>query len=247
MECMLFAGCFMNCCDYDTITHYQPGEFNSKYKTKLAGKLQCIERIPYGPQVTDSFQNGFYQTCRTVEPVVLYRVFGQYRSHAKDIPQGARSGGSFASTEFAESIIDAKLRLALDPAWANTKMYESKLLVPADVTISVGIVASVCLKTGTVLPGGADQILLPQGWPESWIVGYRRLTSRQLRARPYFVLEKPSEYDEKENLYRTICPACGCEQCRKLQDDERFMITGKKGNQYIMQYHCLNPECQYYW
>lgn len=234
-------------CDYDTITHYQPGEFNSKYKTSLAGKLRTIDRIPYGPQVTDSFQDGTYQTYRTTEPLILYRVFGQYLNRAKNIPQGARLGGSFASTEFAESIIDAKLRLALDPVWANTKMYEAKLLVPANVTISVGIVASVQLKTGTILPGGADQILLPQGWPESWIVGYRRLTSRQLNVYPYFTLEKPNEYDEKENLYRMVCPACGCEQCRKLPDGEQFTITGKKGNRYIMQYHCLNPECQYYW
>lgn len=237
----------INYCDYDAITHYQPGEFNSKYKTDLAGKLQCIERIFYGPQVTDSFQDGSYQTYRTIEPIVLYRVFGQYRSPAKNIPQGARLNGNFASTEFAESIIDAKLRLALDPAWSNTKMYEAKLMVPAGITISVGIVASVPLKTGTILPGGADQVLLPQGWPESWIIGYRRLTSRQLNACPCFLLQKPGEYDEKENLYRMVCPACGCERYQKLSDNEQFTIVGWKGNQYVMQYRCLNPECQYHW
>lgn len=236
-----------NCCDYDTITHYQPGEFNSKHKTDLTDKVERIERILYEPQVTSSFQGGVYQTYRTLEPVVLYRVFGQYRSSTKDVPRGARLGGGFASTEFAESIIDAKLRLALDPAWANTKMYEAKLVVPVNETISVGIVASVRLKTGTILPGGADQILLPRDWPESWIVGYRRLTSRQLRTYPCFLPEKPNGCDEKETLYRMMCPACGCEKCQKLPDGGQFTITGKKGNQYTMQYHCLNPECQYYW
>jgi len=235
-----------NCCDYDTITFYRSGQLNSKYKTDLTGRLQCIERIPYGSQVTDSFKDGVYQTFRTMEPIVLYRVFGQYRGSGP-APKGARLNGSFASTEFAESIIDAKLRLALDPAWANTKMYEAKLNVPAGVTISIGIVASVVLKTGTVLPGGADQILLPLGWPESWITGYRRLTARQLQSPPCFSPQKPPEYDSKDNLYRMICPACGCEECRKLLDEERFTITGSKGNLYTMQYACLNPDCQYYW
>ena len=179
-------------------------------------------------------------------PIVLYRVFGQYRGSGPT-PKGARLNGGFASTEFAESIIDAKLRLALDPAWANTKMYEARLIVPAGISISIGTVASVVLKTGTVLPGGADQILLPQGWPESWITGYRRLTARQLQAPPCFSPQRPPEYDSKENLYRMICPVCGCEKCQKLPEEEQFTITGSKGNQYVMQYVCLNPDCQYYW
>ncbi len=240
-------GCLMlNCCDYDAITFYQSGQFNSNYKTDMNGKLKRVERIPYGTQITDSFQDGAYQTFRTMEPIVLYRVFGQYRGSGS-VPKGARLNGSFASTEFAESIIDAKLRLALDPAWANTKMYEAKLNVPAGVTISIGRVASVVLKTGTVLPGGADQILLPLGWPESWITGYRRLTARQLKSPPCFSSKKPPESDSKENLYRMICPACGCEECRKMLGEEQFTITGSKGNSYIMQYACMNPDCQYYW
>ncbi len=236
----------LNCCDYDVITLYHSGELNSRYKTDLTGKLECVERIPYGPQVTASFKGGVYQSFRTMAPIVLYRVFGQYRGSGPT-PKGARLNGGFASTEFAESIIDAKLRLALDPAWANTKMYEARLIVPAGISISIGTVASVVLKTGTVLPGGADQILLPRGWPESWITGYRRLTARQLQAPPCFSPQRPPEYDSKENLYRMICPVCGCEKCQKLPEEEQFTITGSKGNQYVMQYVCLNPDCQYYW
>lgn len=236
----------LNCCDYDVITLYHSGELNSRYKTDLTGKLECVERIPYGPQVTASFKGGVYQSFRTMAPIVLYRVFGQYRGSGPT-QKGARLNGGFASTEFAESIIDAKLRLALDPAWANTKMYEARLIVPAGISISIGTVASVVLKTGTVLPGGADQMLLPQGWPESWITGYRRLTARQLQAPPCFSPQRPPEYDSKENLYRMICPVCGCEKCQKLPEEEQFTITGSKGNQYVMQYVCLNPDCQYYW
>lgn len=64
---------------------------------------------------------------------------------------------------------------------------------------------------------------------------------------PLFFSSKPPEYDSKDKLYRMICPACGCEECRKLLDEERFTITGSKGNLYTMQYACLNPDCQYYW
>ena len=240
-------GAKMNCCDYDSIVHYPSGGFNAQYKTNLHGKVTEIARIPYNSRVTDSFRDSAYKTYRTTEPIVLYRVFGQYLGEGSSAPKGAGLNGSFASTEFAESIIDAKLRLALDPAWANTKMYEARLIVPANIMISVGIVASVRLKTGTVLPGGADQILLPKGWPEDWITGYRRLTSRQLQAPPYFNSQKPSEYDRKENLYRMICPSCGCEEYRKLEAEEQFTIIGQKGNRYIMQYVCLNPDCQYHW
>lgn len=237
----------INCCDYDAISLYPSGTFNIRHKTNLAGKVKEVARIPYGPQVTDSFKDGAYRTFLTIEPIILYRVFGQYRGEGSPAPKGARLNGSFASTEFAESIIDAKVRLALDPAWANTKMYEARLIVPADVTISVGIVASVRLKTGTILFGGADQILLPREWPEDWITGYRRLTARQLQAPPYFDLRKPCEYDRKESLYRMSCPICGCEECRKLAEQEQFAIIGRKGNRYVMQYICLNPDCQYYW
>ncbi|MCX4372628.1 MAG: hypothetical protein OSJ58_12520 [Dysosmobacter sp.] len=219
----------LNCCDYDVITLYHSGELNSRYKTDLTGKLECVERIPYGPQVTASFKGGVYQSFRTMAPIVLYRVFGQYRGSGPT-QKGARLNGGFASTEFAESIIDAKLRLALDPAWANTKMYEARLIVPAGISISIGTVASVVLKTGTVLPGGADQILLPQGWPESWITGYRRLTARQLQLPPCFSPQRPPEYDSKENLYRMICPVCGCEECQKLPEENSSPLQAAKGS-----------------
>lgn len=214
----------------------------------MTGKVVEIAQQKYPEQVVSSFQNGEYTTVQTLEPILLYRLFGQYRSQesTSDL-RGARLGGSFASTEFAESIIDAKLRLALDPAWFNTKMYEAKLQIPSGTILSTGKVASARLRTGTILPGGADQILLPRDWPEDWIIGYRRVTSRQLLSLPYFILQKPAEYDTKKSLYRKMCPACGCEQTRTLSAAEQFSITGQKGNQYTMQYVCLNPDCQYYW
>ena len=236
-----------HCCDYDALGQYPSGTFNSQFKTDLKGKLIEVVHVSYEPQITSSFKDGSYKTFRTLTPIVLYRVFGLYKGDTNSMPKGARLGGGFASTEFAESIIDAKLRLALDPAWFNTKMYESKLIVPAGQIISVGIVASVKLKTGTILPGGADQVLLPYGWPEDWITGYRRLTGRQLQTYPYFTANKPTGHSTKETLYTKICPACGCEEIRELLPSEQLAIIGCKGNQYTLRSLCLNPECQYYW
>lgn len=73
---------------------------------------------------------------KTQKAVVLYRLYGRYQKGPSDPSSqtvGARMRGRFASTEFAESVIDAKLRLALDPKWANTKMYEAKLLIPPPI------------------------------------------------------------------------------------------------------------------
>lgn len=123
----LSVECFMiNYCDYDAITHYQPGEFNSKYKTDLTGKLQRIERISYGSQVTDSFQNGSYQTCRTIEPIVLYRVFGQYRSPAKSIPQGARLNRGKRTLENGHS----------SPRWCGSSPSAARLVRKLDHWLS---------------------------------------------------------------------------------------------------------------
>ncbi len=237
-----------NCCDYDAITLYPSGAFNSKYKTRLEGKLKEVDQVPYGPEITGSFQNGEYRSFVTMEPLILYRVFGMYKgSPSHEAAKGARLKGAFASTEFAESVIDAKMRLALDPSWFNTKMYEAKLAVPVGVTLSVGIVAEIRLKTGTLLPGGADQILLPFDWPDDWIVGYRRIGVRQLQGVPCYSPEPIGLCDGKDSVYRKSCPACGCEKVRQLPVEEQFVIVGCKGNSYTMQNTCLNPECQYYW
>lgn len=234
--------------DYDVIELYSPGEFNCKYKTKLDGKVKEIQTIKYPTQILKSFLNGEYKTFITLEPIVLYRVFGMFlRDDGKKTNNGAKLNGAFASTEFAESIIDAKVRLALNPEWMNTKMYEAKIIVPKDIIISVGVVAPVVLKTKTVLAGGADQILLPKDWSEDWIVGYRRITSRQLQSEPVFVNDKPPKYNKKDELYSMICPCCRGTNIEQLDESNRITVYGKRGGVYKMKYHCLNAKCDYYW
>lgn len=248
----------LNCCDYDAIVHYPPGSFNAKYKTILEGNVVDAEQEAILPEwLANSFENKTYHTFITKVPLFLYRIFGQIAAsnHPAAAIKGARSLGVFASTEFAESRCDAKLRLALKPQWLNTQMYEEKILLPANQTIIVGKVASVPLLNGELLPGGAEQVILPKDWSEEWIVGYRRVTGRQLQIAPKYNYGKPPLFDIKgeagykgnNRLFRIMCPRCGSENIRKLEEDERFTFVGSEGGNYIMYYTCLETDCRYYW
>lgn len=242
-----------NFCDYDAIVHYPSGTFGAKYKTDLTGKLEEITKDDnLSEDEINSFRDRQYKTYRVLEPVVLYRLFGMYQSskvlEEGEKTKGARLTGRFLSTEFAESIIDAKIRLALKPSWFNTKMFEAKVLVPPGVVLSMGIVASVELPTGTVLAGGAEQLLLPYDWNKDWIQGYRRVTARQLQYQPQYWHNPPFEVAiTKKNLYPEVCPVCAYDKIVVLPEEEQFTITGIKGNRYTMKRRCLNTECSYYW
>lgn len=239
-------------CDYDAIVHYQPGEFASKYADKLEEKLELTEPAALEKWEKDSFLDSKYETFITKSPVIAYRIYGKYQQRDNAIrglgASGAQLGGRFVSTEFAESCIDVKMRLALKPEWKNTKMYEAKLIIPAGEKISVGVVAPVTLHTGTILPGGAPQILLRQEWPNTWIQGYRRVSGRQLQVEPTYWKVRPEEVAMgKEKLYPDVCPSCCYPHIRELRKDEQVVIIGSKGHSYTMKKCCLNPDCQYCW
>lgn len=235
------------CCDYDSIVHYEAGTFAARFADDMEGKLIPVERERLESWEAESFLGGKYETYISQAPIVMYRLYGKYKKDEAQ-PSGARLGGRFVSTEFAESAIDAKLRLALKPGWKNTKMYEAKLIVPAGTRLTIGIVAPVTTPTGNVLPGGAPQIMLPENWPEEWVQGYRRVSGRQLQAEPVYWPEKPEEVAlGKEALYPDICPKCCYPRVLPLRDDEQFTITGSRGGRYTMKKHCLNPDCGYYW
>ncbi len=89
------------------------------------------------------------------------------------------------------------MRLALDPQWKNALYIEEKIIVPKNVIINVGVVASVKLLSGTILEGGADQILLPYNWSEEWVAGYRFVTSEPLMNYPVYSKEKLNEIRKK--------------------------------------------------
>ena len=239
-------------CDYDAIVHYQPGEFASKFADNLREKLEPTDLDALEEEQTRTFQDGKYGTFLTRLPLVVYRLYGKYQrtDDTSRMPRatGARLGGQYVSTEFAESCIDAKMRLALDPGWHNTKMYEAKLVVPAGIKLYVGKEAPVTLRTKTILPGGAPQILLPENWPETWVQGYRRVSGRQIQIEPTYWPIKPDEIAQgKEKLYPNVCPRCCYPYVRKLGPDEAVTVTGSKGRSYTLRNCCLNPDCCYYW
>lgn len=239
-------------CDYDAIIHYRPGEFASRFADDLMGKVEVIEQNNLEPWEVESFLDGKYETCISREPIVVYRLYGKYQKN-ESLPKGAEASGAacngrFVSTEFAESVIDAKMRLALNPSWKNTRMYEAKLVVPAGTIMNIGIVAPITLPTGTVLPGGAPQIMLPPAWPEAWIQGYRRISGRQLQIEPTYWPEEPEETVlGKKGLYPDICPRCCWPRTRRLAETERITVIGSKGRHYTLGRVCLNPECGYHW
>lgn len=166
------------------------GSTNQKYRTVLdENNIKKIEKQRLPEVIVNSFKNGEYNTYVTIDEIVLYRVYGLTpwgRARAKQL-------GAFAITEFAESRIDVKMRLALNPQWKNALYIEEKIIVPKDVILNIGIVAPVKLLSGTILEGGADQVLLPENWFEDWVVGYRFVTSEPLMDYPEYTTEKPSE------------------------------------------------------
>lgn len=167
---------------------FNSGSSNQKYKTILDSNNTIeIEQQPLDDDIVKNFKDGQYRTCITTNEIVLYRVYGLAPS-GKD---GAKQFGVYATTEFAESRIDVKLRLALNPKWKNALYIEEKIIVPKGVIINIGIVAPVKTLSGTVLEGGADQILLPTDWPEKWVVGYRYVTSKPLMCYPDYFTSKP--------------------------------------------------------
>lgn len=142
---------------------FESGSSNRKYKTILDSNNTIeIEKQPLGDNIVKSFKDGQYRTCITTDEIVLYRVYGL----APSGNAGAQQLGAFATTEFAESRIDVKIRLALNPQWKNALYIEEKIIVPKGVGINIGVVAPVKLLSGTILESGADQILLPKDWPE---------------------------------------------------------------------------------
>ena len=226
----------MFCCDYDALTTYEPGSFCSQHRTDLTGR---IERVNLNA-ITDmddlnSFLNQSYESYITTAPLILYRAFGAVKKDSGKIA-GAWATGRFISTEFAESMIDVKNRLALAPEWFNTKMYEEKLLV-----------APVKMKSGTILSGGAQQILLTERCKKEWVLGCRRITSRQITHVPKYKLADIPDEVEKKDLYPVICPVCGSANIVTLSENEQFSIRGCKGNTYTMKHHCLDADCEYYW
>ncbi|TDB42670.1 hypothetical protein [Photorhabdus khanii] len=98
---------------------------------------------------------------------MFYRVFGKE----------AKVDGSFVSTTSTGSRIQAKIDAALLPEWKNSREFEATILAPKGTVLQIGKVAAQVTKSGTILQGGFDQILLPKGWSQNWITNIRKVPS----------------------------------------------------------------------
>ena len=143
---------------------YLRKENQIKYPTGIDGSVKLIEKADLPSWIVDSFQDGQYRTVVTTEEVTVYRTFGGHSD----------AGGGFVTSSPAQNRIQAKIDTALLPEWKNTRMYEVEIRIPKGETLSIGKVAPQKISlSGTVLKGGADQILLPQDWPLEWISDFR--------------------------------------------------------------------------
>ncbi len=131
-------------------------------KTRIDSKVTEIEQQPLPQSVKDSFEDGEYRTVVANEDIILYRAYGG----------NAKASGGFATTLPVQNRIQAKQDLALLPEWKNSRTNEAVIRIPKETVLNVGKVAPQRTASGTVLQGGADQVLLPQNWPSEWIIDY---------------------------------------------------------------------------
>jgi hypothetical protein len=136
-----------------------------KYSTSIDDKVTDLDHQQSLPDwISESFLDSNYRTVITNEDLTVYRVFGGK----------ANAQGGFVTTSPALNKIQAKIDAALLPEWKNTRAFEAEILVPKGTVLNIGKVAPQTIKSsGTVLEGLADQILMPEGWPNTWIKNVR--------------------------------------------------------------------------
>ncbi|CAM4081753.1 hypothetical protein BAMA_16570 [Bacillus manliponensis] len=139
-----------------------------KYSTAIDDKVKVIEKVDLADWISESFTDGNYRTVVTEENITFYRTYGG----------GAKAGGAFVTTSPAGNRINAKISTALVPDWKNSRQYEAVIEVPKGQILNIGRVEKQYTKTGALLEGDGDQILLPQGWPSEWIKETREVPSR---------------------------------------------------------------------
>ena len=122
-----------------------------------------IEKQELDDWIKNSFTDGKYKTVELQKDMTFYRVYGGK----------AKANGGFVTTSPAKDRIQAKIDSALLPEWKNTRQFEATITVPKGTVVNIGTVAPQTTKSGTVLSGGADQILLPPNYDQSWIKSTR--------------------------------------------------------------------------
>jgi toxin YxiD len=88
------------------------------------------------------------------------------------------TGGSFVTTAPASNKIQTKIDLALLPEWKNTRSYEAIIEIPEGIILNIGRAEKQYTKSGAMLKGDEDQVLLPLNYPLDWIKEIRHIPSR---------------------------------------------------------------------
>lgn len=105
--------------------------------------------------IKNSFKNGEYVTVQTKQQIILYRDFGDK---------------AFLDGSFSTTINNAtRNELALHHSFENSMRFKSTIEVPSGKVLDIGKVGPYPPDSPNPLPGGADQILLPENYSHSWI------------------------------------------------------------------------------
>lgn len=135
-------------------------EGTSKLGTAITNKVKVVAQDASLPSwIKESFTDGLYETVETTEDIIVYRAFGGK----------AAANGGFVTTFKSTNKQEVMEKLALLPEWGNTLESVATIKIPKGTTLNIGKVAEQISETGQVFKGGADQILMPQNWPDSWI------------------------------------------------------------------------------
>lgn len=133
----------------NTVYEEQP---NNNFSISFKNDLYRVQFIK------DSFLDNYYYTAETIENVGVFRRFGGSANQAKLF-------GGFSSTE----AVLGRNELAILKKW-STMQFEAELIVEKGAKLSLGKIAP-----QSVYSGGADQVLLPLGYPENWVKSIKDL------------------------------------------------------------------------
>lgn len=133
----------------------------SKLGTAITNKVNVIAQDEsLANWIKESFKDGLYETVETTEDIIVYRAFGRK----------AVANGGFVTTFKSTSKQEVMEKLALLPEWVNTLESVATIKIPKGTILNIGKVAEQISETGQVFEGGADQILMPKNWSDSWII-----------------------------------------------------------------------------
>jgi filamentous hemagglutinin len=132
------------------------------FKTKIDHNLVDADHVVLPEGIAKTFKNSEYATVTTSADVSVYRKFGGGDGQAK-------ANGGFAGTERNLG----RDEIAVYPRW-NTTQFEAEIVIPKGTQIHVGKVAEQPVRaTSPKYRGGADQVLLPRDYPDTWIKSIR--------------------------------------------------------------------------